>query len=46
MNKIDNKEIILELALFLNKKLLTDNKINYQIYTQTENYILQKLKTN
>ena len=41
-----NDQLLIELALFLNKELLTDNKINYQLYKITEDFLLSHLKNN
>ena len=39
-----NKQLIIELSLLVNKELLTENKINYQLYKKTEDYLLKQLK--
>lgn len=39
-----NKEIILEVALTLNKELFNENKISYKIFKYTEESILRELK--
>ena len=41
-----NDQLLIELALFLNEELLTDNKINYQLYKITEDFLLSHLKNN
>ena len=41
---MNNKQLILELSLLVNKELLKENKINYQLYKKTENYLLKQLK--
>ncbi len=41
--KNKNKEIILEIALSLNKELFNENKISYKIFKYTEDNILNKL---
>lgn len=42
--KYKNKEIILEVALSLNKELFDENKISYKIFKYTEKNILRELK--
>lgn len=42
--KIKNKEILLEVALSLNKELFDENKISYKIFKYTEESILKELK--
>ena len=37
------KDLILELALFINSKLLKDNIINYKTFNLTENSIIKQL---
>lgn len=39
-----NKRILLEVALFLNKELFSDNKISYKMFKYTEENILRELK--
>jgi len=39
---MDHK-LLLELSLFLNQELYKDNKINYQLYKNTENLILKQI---
>ena len=41
--KNKNKEIILEIALSLNKELFNENKISYKIFKYTEDNILNEL---
>lgn len=40
-----NKEIILELALALNKELSDENKISYKMFKSTEESILKQIKS-
>lgn len=42
--KCKNKEILLEVALSLNKELYDENKISYKIFKYTEENILKELK--
>ena len=42
--KIKNKEILLEIALTINKELFNENKISYKTYKYTEENILKELK--
>jgi len=42
--KYKNKEILLEVALSLNKKLFDENKISYKMFKYTEENILKELK--
>lgn len=42
--KYKNKEILLEVALSLNKELFEENKISYKIFKYTEENILKELK--
>ncbi len=42
--KNKNKEILLEVALTLNKELFNENKISYKIFKYTEENILKELK--
>ena len=43
--KNKNKEMILEVALTLNKELFNENKISYKMFKYTENNILKDLKS-
>ena len=43
--KNKNKEILLEVALTLNKELFNENKISYKMFKYTEENILKKLKS-
>ena len=43
--KNKNKEIILDVALTLNKELFDENKISYKMFKYTEENILKKLKS-
>lgn len=43
--KNKNKEIILNVALSLNKELYEENKISYKMYKYTENNLLKELKS-
>ena len=43
--KNKNKEILLEVALTLNKELFNENKISYKIFKYTEENILKELKS-
>ena len=42
--KSKNKEILLEVALTLNKELFNENKISYKMFKYTEENILKELK--
>ena len=42
--KNKNKEILLEVALNLNKELFNENKISYKMFKYTEKNILNELK--
>jgi len=42
--KIKKKEILLEVALSLNKELFDENKISYKMFKYTEENILKELK--
>ena len=42
--KYKNKEILLNVALSLNKELFDENKISYKMYKYTEENILKELK--
>lgn len=42
--KKKNKEILLEVALTLNKELFNENKISYKMFKYTEENILRELK--
>lgn len=42
--KYKNKEILLEVALSLNKELFDENKISYKMFKYTEENILKELK--
>ncbi|MBO5138396.1 MAG: hypothetical protein J6B89_02015 [Bacilli bacterium] len=39
-----NKEILLEVALSLNRELFDENKISYKMYKYTEENILKEVK--
>lgn len=43
--KNKNKEILLEVALTLNKELFNENKISYKMFKYTEKNILKELKS-
>lgn len=43
--KDKNNKIIMELAIYINKKLHDNNKINYLTYKQAEKTLLTKLRT-
>ena len=43
--KMKNKEIILNVALSLNKELFAENKISYKMYKYTEENLLKELKS-
>lgn len=42
--KYKNREILLNVALFLNKELFDENKISYKMFKYTEENILRELK--
>lgn len=42
--KYKNKEMLLEVALSLNKELFDENKISYKMFKYTEENILKELK--
>lgn len=42
--KCKNKEILLNVALSLNKELFDENKISYKMFKYTEENILKELK--
>lgn len=42
--KHKNNEILLEVALHLNKELFDENKISYKMFKYTEENILKELK--
>ena len=42
--KYKNKEILLNVALSLNKELFDENRISYKMFKYTEENILKKLK--
>ncbi len=42
--KYKNKEILLEVALSLNKELFDENKISYKMFKYVEENILKELK--
>lgn len=42
--KYKNREILLNIALFLNKELFDENKISYKMFKYTEENILRELK--
>lgn len=42
--KYKNKEILLEVALSLNKELFDENKISYKMFKYTEEKILKELR--
>ena len=42
--KYRNKEILLNVALSLNKELFDENKISYKMFKYTEENILKELK--
>ena len=44
--KNKNKEILLEVALYLNKELFNENKISYKMFKYTEENILKELKSH
>lgn len=43
--KNKNKEILLEVALTLNKELFNENKFSYKMFKYTEDNILKELKS-
>mgnify|MGYP004481666373 FL=1 len=43
--KNKNKEILLEVALYLNKELFNENKISDKMFKYTEENILKELKS-
>lgn len=43
--KNKNKEILLEVALTLNKELFNENKISYKMFKYTEDNILKELES-
>lgn len=43
MNKINNNQLLLELALYINHQLLKEKKITYLMFKSTEENILKKL---
>ncbi len=43
-NENENKRIILEVALVLNKELFDENKISYKMFKYTEDNLLKELK--
>ncbi len=43
--KRKNKEIILNIALSINKELFDENKISYKMFKYTEENILKELKS-
>lgn len=44
--KYKNKEILLEVALSLNKELFDENKISYKAFKCTEENILKQIRSN
>ena len=42
--KNKNKEILLNVALYLNKELFDENRISYKMFKYTEKNILKELK--
>ena len=42
--KYKNKEILLEVALSLNKELFDENRISYKMFKYTEENILKELR--
>ena len=44
--KNKHRQIILEVALILNKELFDEKKITYRVYKFTEENILKKIKNN
>lgn len=44
--KAKNKEILLEVALTLNKELFNENKISYKMFKYTEENLLKELKSH
>jgi len=43
-NLINKKKLILELVLILNRELLDDDKISYQVYRMSEDLIIKDIK--
>lgn len=43
--KYKNKEILLEVALSLNKELFDENRISYKMFKYTEENILKEMKS-
>lgn len=43
MNTKAEQQLFLELAILLNKDLLSNDKINYQLYKETEANLLNQL---
>ena len=43
MNTKEEQQLFLELAIILNKDLLSNDKINYQLYKETEENLLKQL---
>ena len=43
MNTKEEQQLLLELAILLNKDLLSNDKINYQLYKETEENLLNQL---
>ena len=43
MNTKEEQKLLLELAILLNKDLLSNDKINYQLYKETEENLLNQL---
>lgn len=41
-----NKEISLEIALYINKNLYEEQEITYKMYKYTEDIILRQIKNN
>ena len=39
-----NKQVMLELALFLNSELLNDDVISYQMYKKVEDLLCKRMK--
>ena len=44
--KNKNKEILLEVAITLNKELFDENKISYKMFKYTEENILKEMKSH
>ena len=40
---INQEKLILELAIYLNRELLDEDKISYQVYKMTEDLIIKRL---